>query len=182
MNENRPVMLETPRLILRPWREEDAEALYRYASDPLVGPAAGWSAHTDIECSRRTIREVLSEEGIFAVTLRDSGEAVGSIGLHRTTAPGYDGEREIGYWIGRPYWGQGLIPEAVAAMLEHAFSVKSRSRIWCAHFEGNNRSRRVMEKCGFTYAFSRTAEVLGAQRREHYYSITREAWRKWKAI
>ena len=175
-------ILETPRLILRPWREEDAEALYCYASDPLVGPAAGWSAHTDIECSRRTIREVLSEEGIFAVVLRTTGEPVGSIGLHPTTAPGYSGEWELGYWIGRAYWGQGLIPEAAAAVMELAFAVKCRERLWCAHFEGNDRSRRVMEKCGFTYVFSRTAEVLGAQRREHYYSITREAWRKWKAI
>lgn len=176
------IPLETPRLRLRPWAETDAEDLFRYASDPLVGPAAGWPVHTDVEFSRRTIREVLSEEGILAVTLRSTGEVVGSIGLHRTTAPGYDGEREIGYWLGRPHWGQGLIPEAVAALMDYAFTAEGRHRLWCAHYEGNGRSRRVIEKCGFTYAFSQNTEVLGVLRREHYYSITREAWHKWKAI
>ena len=174
--------IETPRLLLRPWREEDAEALWRHASDPQVGPAAGWRAHASAEESRRVIREVLSAEGIFAVILRESGEAVGSIGLHPTTAPGYSGEWELGYWIGRAYWGQGLIPEAAAAVIDAAFAVKSRRRLWCAHFEGNDRSRRVIEKCGFTYVFSRSVEVFDEIRTEHYYSITREAWQTWKAI
>lgn len=60
-------MMETERLLLRPWQESDAEALYRWARDPEVGPAAGWSPHTSVENSREIIRTVLSEEGTFAV-------------------------------------------------------------------------------------------------------------------
>ena len=64
-------MMETERLLLRPWQESDAEALYRWASDPEVGPAAGWSPHTSVENSRDIIRTVLSEEGTFAVVPKD---------------------------------------------------------------------------------------------------------------
>ena len=106
--------LETKRLLLRPWEESDAESCYRYASDPLVGPAAGWPAHTSVENSREIIRTVLSEPDTFAVILKERpDEPVGSIGVFPTEAPEIGSEPEIGYWIGRPFWGQGLIPEAV---------------------------------------------------------------------
>ena len=53
------VTLETKRLLLRPWREEDAPALFRYASDPQVGPSAGWKPHASLEESREILRTVL---------------------------------------------------------------------------------------------------------------------------
>ena len=62
--------LETSRLILRPWCGSDAQALYRWARDPEVGPSAGWAPHTSVENSREIIRTVLSEEGTFAVLLK----------------------------------------------------------------------------------------------------------------
>ena len=74
-------MLETKRLILRPWAEEDAPALYRYARDPRVGPSAGWPVHTSVENSREIIRGVLSEPETYAVVLRETGEPVGSVGI-----------------------------------------------------------------------------------------------------
>ena len=94
--------LETKRLLLRPWEESDAESCYRYASDPLVGPAAGWPAHTSVENSREIIRTVLSEPDTFAVILKERpDEPVGSIGVFPTEAPEIGSEPEIGYWIGR---------------------------------------------------------------------------------
>ena len=107
-------MMETERLLLRPWQESDAEALYRWASDPEVGPAAGWSPHTSVEDSRDIIRTVLSEEGTFAVVPKGgNGDPIGAIGVFPTEISEGRGEPEIGYWIARPHWGQGLIPEAV---------------------------------------------------------------------
>ena len=80
--------LETKRLLLRPWEESDAESCYRYASDPLVGPAAGWPAHTSVENSREIIRTVLSEPDTFAVILKERPDApVGSIGQTSLSAP-----------------------------------------------------------------------------------------------
>ena len=153
--------METQRLLLRPWREEDAPALYRYASDPRVGPIAGWPVHTSVENSREIIRTVLSEPETYAVVLRSTGEPVGSAGI---MLPGHGtismqpGEAEIGYWIGVPYWGQGLIPEAVEALLERCFRVLKCDKVWCASYDGNERSERVQEKCGFHTQYSLTEE------------------------
>ncbi|MDE6864885.1 MAG: GNAT family N-acetyltransferase, partial [Alistipes sp.] len=106
-------MLETERLILRAWEESDAAALYRYASDPAVGPIAGWPPHTSVEHSREIIRTVFAAPETYAVVQKATGEPVGSCGimfgnsLH--SAEMQADEAEIGYWIGVPYWGQGLI-------------------------------------------------------------------------
>lgn len=92
--------LETERLILRPWEEDDAEDLYEYASDPDVGPIAGWPPHISVENSKKIIRDVLSVPEIYAVVLKDMGHAVGSIGLMRGAAGNIgipDTEGEIGY-------------------------------------------------------------------------------------
>ncbi len=75
--------LETSRLILRPWREDDAQGLYKYACDPEVGPPAGWQPHTSVENSREIIRTVLSATETYAVCLKEDGKPIGSIGLHR---------------------------------------------------------------------------------------------------
>ena len=73
--------LETERLLLRPWEEADAEALFRYAQDPAIGPIAGWPPHTSVENSREIIRDVLSAPETYAVVLKESGEPIGSVGL-----------------------------------------------------------------------------------------------------
>lgn len=106
-------MIETERLILRPWREDDAEALYKYASDPDIGPPAGWPPHTSVENSLDIIRTVFSAPETYAVCLKD-GSPIGSIGLKlngSTDMTDRDDECELGYWIGKPFWGQGMIPE-----------------------------------------------------------------------
>lgn len=80
--------LETSRLILRPWCGSDAQALYRWARDPEVGPSAGWAPHTSVENSREIIRTVLSEEGTFAVLLKGGdGSPIGSVGVFPTAIP-----------------------------------------------------------------------------------------------
>ena len=80
--------LETLRLILRPWCDSDAQALYRWARDPEVGPSAGWAPHTSVENSREIIRTVLSEKGTFAVLLKGGdGGPIGSVGVFPTAIP-----------------------------------------------------------------------------------------------
>lgn len=101
--------LETKRLLLRPWRERDAQSLFDYAKDPRVGPIAGWMPHASVEYSRQIIREVLLAKETYAVVLKREGDrAVGSIGLLRGRAsnlPLLEKEGELGFWIGVPYWG-----------------------------------------------------------------------------
>ena len=144
--------LTTKRLILRKWQESDAKSLYEYAKDPRVGPIAGWPIHTSVEDSREIIKNVLSADETYAVIPKDQDQAVGSVGLMIGSASNLDipdTEGEIGYWIGVPFWGQGLIPEAVEELLRHGFEDLKLDRIWCGYFDGNEKSKRVQEKCGF---------------------------------
>ena len=172
-------IFETDRLILRPWREEDAEALYAYAADPDVGPPAGWPPHTSVENSRVIIRTVLSAPETYAVCLKETEKPIGSIGLHRNDLAESEDEYELGYWIGKPFWGQGLIPEASRALLRHAFADLGMSRIWCGYYDGNTKSRRVMDKLGFVYQRATTGievSLLGEIRTGHSMLLTREQW------
>lgn len=168
--------IETQRLILRPWRETDAADLYRYASDPLVGPAAGWAAHTSVEDSRNVLRTILMKPDTWAVTLRGGGEPVGSVGLFPTTWPAGKGQPEIGYWVARPFWGRGIAPEAVRALIALCFA-RGEREVFCAHADFNDKSRRVIEKCGFRYLGDAPwTSHLGDIRNCRFYSIRREDW------
>ena len=175
------MILQTPRLILRPWRENDAEALYIYARDPEVGPPAGWPPHTSVENSREIIRTILSAPETYAVCLKESGMPIGSVGLHRNDLACHDDEYELGYWIGKPFWGQGLIPEASREVLRYAFEDLGMSRIWCGHYDGNIKSRRVQEKLGFVYHHTTEGielEQLHEIRTGHVMLMTRETWER----
>lgn len=172
----------TERLILRHWRDDDAESLYEYARDPRIGPPAGWAPHRSVEDSREIIRSVLSAPETYAVCLREDGRAIGSIGLrmpgHSTCEIGTS-EVEIGYWIGVPFWGRGLIPEAVRRLQRHAFEDMGCTGMWCGYYDGNEKSRRAQEKCGFTYR--QTIEgmecpALGETRTGHFTFLPRERW------
>jgi RimJ/RimL family protein N-acetyltransferase len=147
--------LETERLVLRPWTEDDAEECYKYAKDPLVGPPAGWPAHKSAEETREVIRNILAVPETYAVVLKETGLPVGSVGLHmHSDLAEKDNECELGYWIGRPFWGRGLIPEASRELLRHAFEELGMSRVWCGYYDGNEKSKRVQEKLGFRYQWT----------------------------
>lgn len=172
--------LQTPRLLLRPWEESDAEALYELAKDPDVGPAAGWNVHKDVEESREIIRTILSAPGTFAIFGRRDGQLRGSCGFFPTRAQGAEaGELEIGYWVGKPFWGRGIAPEAVEALLAHCFTKLGAERVWCAYFDGNEKSRRCQEKCGFRFHHTERDVHWAATdeiKAEHYSILTRAEW------
>ena len=175
------MIIETERLILRPWCEDDAEELYMYASDPDVGPPAGWPAHTSADNSREIIRTVLSAPDTFAVCLKENGKPIGSIGFHRNDLAEHDDEYELGYWIGKPFWGQGLIPEASREMLRYAFEDLGMNRIWCGYYDGNEKSRRVQQKLGFVYQRATCGievSLLGEIRTGHSNLMTKERYKK----
>lgn len=176
------MILKTNRLILRPWKESDAENLYKYASDPKVGPIAGWPVHTSVENSLDIIRDVLSAPETFAIIDKDTGYSIGSIGLMvgKESSIGIsDTEGEIGYWIGAPYWGQGLMPEVVQEVLRYAFEGLNLDKVWCGYFDGNTNSKRVQEKCGFQYQYTKEnviCSLLNEVRVEHITCLKREDW------
>ena len=176
------MILETDRLRLRPWEETDAPSLYECAKDPRVGPAAGWSAHPDAEHSLNTIRKFLSSEGTFAITLKDNGIAIGAVGLSFRSTSKIDigdDEANVGYWIGVPFWNRGLVTEAVHELMRYAFEDLGISVLWCGYFDGNERSKRVQEKCGFRYhhtEYDKERYEIGMTVTEHISRITKEEW------
>ena len=173
--------LETERLILRPWRDKDAEALYQYAQDPRVGPIAGWPPHTSVENSLEIIHTVFSAPETYAVVLKTTGKPVGSAGIMmpgKGSAPMGEHEAEIGYWIGVPYWGQGLIPEAVRELERRCFEDLGCTALWCGYYDKNFKSKRVQEKCGFIYDHTLRDQMspLGDLKTEHFGYLKKEDW------
>lgn len=145
-------MMETERLILRPWRESDAEALFKYASDPDVGPRAGWPPHKSVEESLQIIKTVFNTPTMWAVELKETGEAIGCVGYLPASVSNLqipDDQCEVGYWIGKPYWGRGICTEALRLVIDYCFNVKHFTVLWGDFFPSNPASGRVMTKCGF---------------------------------
>lgn len=176
-------IIETDRLILRPWLESDAEALYRYASNPKIGPIAGWPPHTSVENSLEIIRTVFSAPEVYAIVLKENLEPIGSCGImfseDQHSAQMQPGEAEIGYWVGAPHWGKGYAPEAVRVLMQRSFDELGVTALWIGYYDGNDKSSRVANKCGFTYHHTETDKLspLGDVRTEHFTRITKEEFK-----
>ena len=144
--------MKTKRIHLRSWRESDAEALFRYASDPEVGPRAGWQPHSSVEESRLIIESVFNNATTWAIALNDTDEAIGAIGYGEScdcALPALPGEQTVGYWVAKPYWNQGICTEALRLLVDYCFDVEGMQSLISGHFVDNPASGRVMEKCGF---------------------------------
>ena len=177
-------MTETERLILRHWEESDAASLYECARDPDVGPRTGWPPHKSIDESMWVIQNVLNGPECYAICLKEDNKAVGTIELKlrdKTELTDRDDECELGYWLGKPLWGKGIMPEAAHALLERAFGELGMRAVWCTYSEGNHNSMRVQQKCGFRYV--RTDKgvdvpMLGEKRTHYVNIITVQEWRE----
>ena len=148
------VVLTTDRLTLRPWRESDLKDFYEYASVDGVGQMAGWNPHRNVEESKMILSRFIEGKHVFA--LEHQGKVVGSLGIEEYSEKNYPQldslqGREIGYVLSKAYWGQGLMPEAVKAVIDWLFAEEKLDFIMVGHFDWNAQSRRVVEKCGFHY-------------------------------
>ncbi len=151
------VRLVTERLILRPFEKKDLDDLYQYASVEGVGEMAGWSHHRSKEESAEILSTFMEEKKTFAVVLKESGKVIGSIGVERYSPDALTEAfyllkgREIGYVLSRDYWGRGLIPEGVLAVISYCFDTLGYDFLCCGHALTNLQSQRVCEKCGFSF-------------------------------
>lgn len=176
------MILKTQRLILRPWQKSDVESLFEYAKDPEVGPIAGWPPHKDQQESLNIIENVFCGRECYAICLKEDNIAIGCIELKlngHTDMTDRDVECELGYWIGRKFWGQGLMPEAVRELLRRGFEDLAMTTIWCGYYDGNHKSKRVQEKTGFLYHHTCDevdVPLLGEVRIGHTNYMTRERW------
>ena len=143
--------IETDRLILRQWNECDTDDLFEYASDPEVGPNAGWKPHTSREESEQIIRMFIEKDDVWAIESKEDGKVIGSVGLHTDRRREGINARMLGYVLHRNYWGRGLMTEAARRTVRYAFEELNADVLSVYHYTFNERSKRVIEKCGFHY-------------------------------
>lgn len=147
--------LETERLILRPFHLSDLDDLYEYAKVDGVGEMAGWKHHTSIDETKNILDLFIEQDKVFAIVLKGLNKVIGSLGVEKygleeklTEFDGYVG-REIGFVLSKDYWGQGIMPEAVNAIIDYLFNDLDYDFLICGHDIKNPQSKRAQEKCGF---------------------------------
>jgi len=180
--------LETERLVLREWQETDLDDFHAYCRNPNVGPAAGWAPHPDREHSRTVLHSLMEKGETWAIVHKADGRVIGSVGLHpddlRTSVTNLK-VKALGYVLSEDYWGQGLMTEAARRVLEYAFDALWLDLLTIVHYPHNERSRRVVEKCGFCYegTLRQASQIYdGTVYDAVCYSLTRDEWRaRWSA-
>ena len=176
------VTLKTERLTLRPFRQDDLEDLYEYASVDGVGQMAGWQPHKDRGVSQMILDDFIEGKKTFA--LEYEGKVIGSLGIEAYDEQQYPGladlkTREIGYVLAKPYWGRGLTPEAVKRVIDWLFEEAGLDAVVCGHFLTNRQSARVQQKCGFhfyAYGTFQTHTDVPETVENQLNIITREEW------
>ena len=149
------VTLETERLILRRFTVEDADVMFRnWASDPEVARYTTWEPHPDAAFTRTLLSMWVAgyaEASVYnwCITLKESGEPIGSIGTVGMAEAHLS--VEVGYCVSRAMWGKGVMPEALRAVMAFLFNEVQVNRIAAKHDIRNAKSGRVMEKCGMQY-------------------------------
>ena len=149
------LVIETERLILRPFKQSDLRDFNEYASVPGVGEMAGWKHHETIEKTQEILDMFIKEDKTFAIVFKKNNKVIGSLGVEEfelddklTEFNSYYG-REIGYVLSKDYWGKGIMPEAVGAVIKYLFNDLNLDFLTCGYYDFNNQSKRVQEKCGF---------------------------------
>ena len=149
------IVIETQRLILRPFQESDLDDFYEYAKVDGVGEMAGWRHHENKEKTQEILNSFIGKDKTFALVYKENGKVIGSLGIEKygreevlTEFDGYKG-REIGYVLSKDYWGKGIMAEAVKAVINHLFTVLDFDFLICGYYDFNIQSKRVQEKCGF---------------------------------
>ncbi len=173
--------LETPRLILRPFREEDIPEIVRLLQDPDIHrttlnipyPYGRAEARAWLKLQRQEFEQ--GRGHTFAIVRKEDDRLVGAIDIrpdqrHR--------KAEMGYWIGKPYWGRGYATEAARAILRYGFETLGMNRIYATHFAENPASGRVMQKIGMSQeGVMRQFTFKDGRFQDHVlYAILREEW------
>ena len=149
------IVIETERLILRPFKQSDLDDFYEYASVEGVGEMAGWKHHENKDESQQILNSFIKHDKTFAIVLKENSKVIGSLGVEEygmeealTEFFEYQG-REIGYVLSKDYWGKGIMPEAVKAVINYLFNELNLDFLTCGYYDFNNQSKRVQEKCAF---------------------------------
>ncbi len=171
--------LHTARLVLRPARMEDAPAIARHANDRQIAEMTSRIPHPYSLGHAESFLASVDGELIFAITSRESGAFLGLCSLQATE---HVGTAELGYWLGRPFWGKGFATEAAQTLIDHAFGALELGTVEVRCRVVNGASRRVIQKCGFGYRGTGLSTSLAAGRvASETYAMDRRTWESLKS-
>ena len=173
--------IETERLTLRPFRPEDAGAMFEnWAGDARVTRYLTWEPHESREATRRLLVQwcaAYENPRVYQWAMDCRGQVIGSLRVVRLSDESE--YAELGYCMGYAYWNQGLMTEAVKAVIDYLFSEVGLHRVGISHAVKNPASGRVAQKCGLSfegtkrqYFKSRSGEFLDISD----YGILRSEW------
>lgn len=171
--------LETERLILRPFTKDDAEGLFNYASNPNVGPHAGWKPHANVAESQEVLEEIFLVNQSWAIINKDNEKLIGSICLEPDRRRPGVASKEIGYSLAEEFWGKGIMTESAKEVIRYAFEEMNLDILAICTGPTNERSARVIEKCGFKYeGITRYCYKIfdGSVRDSRCYSLFKNEW------
>lgn len=177
--------LVTERLVLRPLVEGDIQDVFAYCSDPDIGPDAGWAPHRTIDDARFFVEQIASSPHVFGVFERVAGgrcgPCIGSVGLIADPQRRNVDCLMLGYALAKQAWGRGYMTEASREVIRYGFEELGLSLITCTRYAFNDRSARVIEKCGFAregVLHDAEATPDGILQDAVLYRLSAEAWRR----
>ena len=188
MNKTGTKRIETHRLILRRFGIADAEDMFEnWAGDPEVTRFLTWPTHTCVEVSGMVLNDWIPryEDGGFfnwAIELKETGRVIGNISVVKLNEA--TKAADIGYCLGRAFWGRGIMPEALRAVMDYLFDTVELNRVAACHDVNNPKSGRVMKKAGM----SREGILRGAGKNnqgicdEVWYSTLKRDWLSWQKM
>ena len=152
------IHLETPRLLLRPLTAEDLSYIHAICSQPEVAQTAGFPLCENLDMSRDRLKEYMEDGETVAVVLKENQKVIGTVSLQKRYWPIYPIDRalkgrELGFDLNKDYWGRGLMPEAVRCLCDWCFDAWDYDFLTAGYFQGNSKSQRAIEKCGFSFLF-----------------------------
>ena len=171
----------TKRLTLRQPKETDARFFHQYSTDPNVAPSAGWAMHTKMKDSLSMLKEFANVGGVWAIVDKLTNRMIGMIGLVDDPKRANPKAKMLGYALDESFWGQGMATEASRAVIDFAFSVLDVDIISAYLYTYNQRSKKVVAKCGFRLeGVLRKTTIAndGQYLDEACYSITKQEYQK----
>lgn len=146
-------ILESDRLLLRPWKISDLDDLHEIMSNKEVASLAGFNVKNGKEDTLNILKQFIidSSDSLWAIELKNINKAIGWVELHKYLEGEDRNSKEIGCVLSQKYWGKGLMPEAIKEVIYYGFNEEKLESIICSHFVHNNQSKRVIEKCSFKY-------------------------------
>jgi [ribosomal protein S5]-alanine N-acetyltransferase len=175
-------IIYTDRLIIRNWELDDYLDMYEFNSDEKVNPNAGCSVIRDIDKIKSSLKSFMCNNLSYAIVLTSENKVIGTIGMDEIS-PDESlkdlKQRYIGYRLNSSYWGKGYATEAAQHFIKYLFESLNLDLVWSSHFDFNEKSKKVINKCGLHYKFSRNKTVKALDNRnvvELFYALTKDEY------